>query len=503
MKLHLPIVLLAVMSVSVAYATGIAIPTSSIKVDNTVYTSKDSEVHNQLAASAIGTSSHNPEVIVKDGAGELVIDKDVTMNNQFRVREGTVTISGATVTNNMKLGGAEAALSVGGTNANLVLDGGKYVQSASANYGASFALGNGDGAATVELKNKSLLHSDHCLFLGRARIGAYVTPSYKDTSQGETYHEGYADGDLPTGLTKVTVSGKSEMSAGTALYLDHVELTITGEGTKVIDNTRGLYNSLVDPTLNYTSVFGGRNESTTIVKIEDGASMSIQNNGLYVGTGDRNTTTITVSGKSEKGVSSSLSVEGTAYLGCSYGDTNSSSTTVLVKDGAVATFDDVVLGYYENKAASIQVESATLNLNDIMWVGNDGSLSVDEASTLGLALTSLGGGTAIMLTESAKLTIADGATIVLTLSDAVIEALAAKGGAEVVEWNLFSGLTDDDTVGNVTVKTADAGYTLSNVNLSTQDGVVKLQATASIPEPTTATLSLLALAALAARRRRK
>ncbi|MBR3944008.1 MAG: PEP-CTERM sorting domain-containing protein, partial [Akkermansia sp.] len=85
------------------------------------------------------------------------------------------------------------------------------------------------------------------------------------------------------------------------------------------------------------------------------------------------------------------------------------------------------------------------------------------------------------------------------------------------EYDVLKGLTEDAALGyveslnagtiDVTIKGLVDGELVAlnagALSFSNDGGTVSIKGSASIPEPTTATLSLLALAALAARRRRK
>ena len=77
------------------------------------------------------------------------------------------------------------------------------------------------------------------------------------------------------------------------------------------------------------------------------------------------------------------------------------------------------------------------------------------------------------------------------------------GDADISEVVLFTGAKEDTFSGyKVALLDEEGNSTGTAVMEYNEDGTVTLGA-AAVPEPTTATLSLLALAALAARRRRK
>lgn len=161
---------------------------------------------------------------------------------------------------------------------------------------------------------------------------------------------------------------------------------------------------------------------------------------------------------------------------------------------------------YGTTDSSILVDGGTLTLNagvlaDITL--NSGSIVVNSDSTTG-TLT-LNGGT-IIFEENAKLTLVNGAE--LNLTNTVIEVLVSE--------ETLAGLKDGSSDPVTLFETQDVTTDLKGITVNFTDGTNDLTAkvdgtadgtgvviTTIVPEPTTATLSLLALAGLAARRRRK
>ena len=131
---------------------------------------------------------------------------------------------------------------------------------------------------------------------------------------------------------------------------------------------------------------------------------------------------------------------------------------------------------------------------------NGGALTLDDAAMLTINVTKAAG-TAITLSgDAAQLNFAAN-TIKLVFD----ELLSVANPSVQLTWELISGIGENDTVNlnGLEILSGTDYVSLSNVKVEETDGKVVLTATASIPEPTTATLSLLALAALASRRRRK
>ncbi|MDO5498026.1 MAG: PEP-CTERM sorting domain-containing protein [Alistipes sp.] len=159
---------------------------------------------------------------------------------------------------------------------------------------------------------------------------------------------------------------------------------------------------------------------------------------------------------------------------------------------------------YGEVAKNILITGGTLTLEKDAIVAavtmNDGKIEVKgTASTNALTLN---GGTIVFdytknvasmdLGESA-LSLGDGVSITLKLSDKQFEALKVGDS-----FDLFIGShLDDIDLSNVTVTSA-SGNTNTTVTFEANRGTIYV-----VPEPTTATLSLLALAGMAARRRRK
>ena len=169
-----------------------------------------------------------------------------------------------------------------------------------------------------------------------------------------------------------------------------------------------------------------------------------------------------------------------------YGQTDKA---ILVQDGGVLTLGD-----------GASVGAVTME--------QGGDISISGTATTG-ALTLTGGtitfteGAMLEVTDGMNVTISDAVTIEVKLSDAALEDIV-NGGS----YDLFKVVEGDTS----SVTTVLNGATISFVSTSNAEnrveavvqqdgGSVKIETL--VPEPTTATLSLLALAALAARRRRK
>ncbi len=197
--------------------------------------------------------------------------------------------------------------------------------------------------------------------------------------------------------------------------------------------------------------------------------------------------------------------------------------TISGASAAMLTADDdsmliVIAGgsmenYGQTDKAILVQDGGVLTLGDGASVGavtmeQGGDISISGTAVTG-ALTLTGGtitfteGALLEITDGMNVTITDAVTIEVKLSDAALENVMNGG-----YYDLFK-VSEGDTSAVTTVLN---GATVSFVSTSNADnrvdavvqqdgGSVKIETL--VPEPTTATLSLLALAALAARRRRK
>lgn len=155
---------------------------------------------------------------------------------------------------------------------------------------------------------------------------------------------------------------------------------------------------------------------------------------------------------------------------------NSVAATEIEVNDATLTLADAALG-----GTDITLNSGTIKILGDATVGslnlNDGNLVFAGDYILDL------GGESLILGENATITLS-------------VESVSNLAG----DYTLFANVAESSTgLDDLTVKFVDASGEVKEVEASYSNGDV----TVSIPEPTTATLSLLALAGLAARRRRR
>ena len=147
-----------------------------------------------------------------------------------------------------------------------------------------------------------------------------------------------------------------------------------------------------------------------------------------------------------------------------------------------------------SEAANVTVDSGTINVTGSTQIG---SLTLNGKSVLNFDFTQTE--TPAMVELSSDLTLSGDTTIMVTVSSEMLENLDNQ------EFLFFSDNVSNLTQANIifTDNDDETQDKVVSVTLGSTSGSIKVDGTVSIPEPTTATLSLLALAGLAMRRRRK
>ncbi len=291
--------------------------------------------------------------------------------------------------------------------------------------------------------------------------------------------------------------GAQIVSAGTSIAVDsptYSEYHVSGKGgVFYVENGGELsLTGAIDFTENYQdeTIDEGSYAGTGIksdVYLEDGAKLNIS---AQI-SGDGNMQVDTESGvywQIEGGVLNGVSMTSDSFSG-SVAD---SFVSIEILDNSATPALTL---------ANVTLENCFVLVDPAVSVAASG-LTLDAWSSLNsLGGILLGGNNAITLEglESLQLdgvTLGDGAALALTLTGEQLGEVT--GGPVTVE---FTGLSlEGEADFTVTCEGVDAlqvsGYSVTDVGVSVTLSTV-------VPEPTTATLSLLALAALAARRRRR
>lgn len=500
-----------------------------------------------VQVASAGVLLQTPGVVVEDGnlsgalsgtyTGPIVVDSDASLSgthttkSRLDVREGAVTIGG-TFSNEggLQVSGNGATLNV--TNGTVNVKGGL----------GTVQIGGCDGSGSLNLQNANLdshvsllagyhKDADWAQFLTATRDSANATSErYNDGSYVKVDYANREYGKATINLDNSTANFRSAIFLAEAdMTLKNGSVVLSGSNVDPFAHTieekaTGEYKDPTDEReINGYHILGRQSGSTTNVSIQSNSKMLLEGT-LFVGsTGAAEiAANITVDGQGS-------TLETSQGIAFGYGDTEAegtSVTTVQLTNGGSMVSDTILFGVQVaeskglhtvdvdvEKAASITAKDIVIsNGADVTVKGgslafstltmNGGALTLDNDAMLTINVTeaAAAGTAAITLSGDAALTF-DANTIVLVFD----ELLSVANPSVQLTWELISGIDTYDSVSldGLKVLSGTDYVSLSNVNVEKTGGKVVLTATASIPEPTTATLSLLALAALASRRRRK
>lgn len=552
MKMRLPKGLLALIA---------AIATNSAYAGYYTPTTITTEGIMQLGTKADEVGGYT--IDAKDGIGTATITGDVTSGSAIYVREGELIIGGTdyhnTVTINTQGGGqhrqgdSPTMLSVAGKNSVLTIDN----ATVTSNVEVATTIGGADGNGSLTIQNggkyvgsnqdyffigyqsyrtgSSTPLSPHVQIVHATTQGALGKANSDNTDLENRFVGEYSDGanGAEFGRGVVTVTGNSEFVATgiKEFALGHGELNI-------LENSSFASSSL--PVLLGFSV-----GCTSTVNVESGSVMNI-NGQLHTGSYkdskiEINVTNATLNLNNYKGAFLGLGSE-TTY---DYVD-NGSVTEVNLNEGAVMNVtEEMYVGYRANANVNVAA-TATINdsgdsrdrmiICDAGCVENAGTIELDIVMTGG-QLTAHDGAEFADITALGGTINVDGSITVgsLTLGEVNIAAAeevavmtlatadeVQKAVQLVLSQNASINATDVEGLDNAEIIIVLDNYTAGDVLDSGHqyivgaDGETKVTIKNSagevvatnvdirtVPEPATATLSLLALAALAARRRRK
>ena len=385
MKFKLPKALLAsLIMCGLANANGLYVQQDTITVNSgdklqlTEISETATEAYNTLIKDdyTYNTNDANPGAIVKAGTGELVIDKDLTMNNPFVIDQGKVSIKDATVVSDRdKSANYTCGLSI--ADATLELDNAHFTSTIS---GYSFCVGNRDGGASkLILKNDSSVKTAHYVFAG------YAGNSNTDYRAG--LDENPATGDAVQRAEIQVLSG-SELSAGSSLQFANVDVLVDGAGSVLRDNHLGQINNQWPE-----SYFAYGSNFETNIDVTGGGVLDL-NWDVYTCKKDNSRAILNIKGAGVDGetgetVASSISVAGTAYLSMTEDynyvtstDTNTGSYTELnILEGGKAEISQLVMGVDAGEA-KVTIDKDSTYTGVTMRVGTNGTL--DNSGKLAL-----------------------------------------------------------------------------------------------------------------------
>lgn len=351
-----------------------------------------------------------------------------------------------------------------------------------------------------------------------------------------SYTDGYNGQNRKFGEGTINVTNGSKLDVATAFTMGTSTLNVKGAGSSVVSQTGygGIVADGSEYEDTYAIILGRWSGAKSTINVTDGAQ--IESNGqlrTQRSSGLANTyNEINVDGEGSK-----FHVKATANLGLYEGTNN---TTVLnVTKGGEAAFAKTVMGA---SGVDVNIDSTSTFSSDLIEVKN-GSLDNDGTITAYTedseeAMLKLIGGSVVnngtieidTMIDSGALTLNGGLMADITMNGGELnvegysktESLTLNGGMVRFSEGSVLDLQGNELVLNgakLVLMVADDAplsekYTLFtnaskdvefNITLVDAQGNDRGSATgvASIPEPTTATLSLLALAGVVARRRRK
>ena len=259
-----------------------------------------------------------------------------------------------------------------------------------------------------------------------------------------------------------------------------------------------------------TVTVSGKADVTGEVKIETGSTFKLtgQDTTSSIATLTGSGTLKTTGGKTKVATATGF----TGTLAATGGNIELQSATALALSEVVVSGGSSISGaesYTADKvsigagAAGSLVGSLSINTNGTITLDASAGATTETGGTKGLSLSAL---TTTFADEGSTST-----TVSLTLGSGLTLNLLNLNVKQGDSLTLFSGVTSAVYGDGTTALTADgieANTVFSNLTegdfkLSYSNNIVALVAQRDVPEPTTATLSLLALMGLAARRRRR
>ncbi len=441
--------------------------------------------------------------LTKTGAGLLEITGDINGGNKHTINGANTTIIHSASIQNVTIENARLAAEAGqnfsGTVnlTNVTLAGTMNITGGTTTYTAGTLRFEGD-AATVTISQGATLAHDGFNFTANGTEAATIQGSGQDSLL------------LYTGsnhISNATLTKTADGDKYIGVALDNVDLTLNNGA----DNR--LYGSHRQSLRNLTVNGGTLNvESAATVSgtttVADGAKVTIKNTGASLGSvtgagtveSEQNATVNTASGFTGTLAAKGNSVLTDAGTGSGFDVDATAGDLVLLNRDTAITLDSVALaGGHSLTIGTETSHDITLNLTTLT-VGEGGgtlnaNLNLTGTETLDMSSA---------LTLGCSVDLGDGG---VALSGSLLDGLAANGYVELftgVDELMHNGAAYSEPISASEVFSNDALRDTADVNYTVayENNVVMLKSSL-IPEPTTVTLSLLALMGLAARRRRK
>ena len=346
-----------------------------------------------LSQEQIGKKTNNRTAIAKDGQGTLLLDEEVDMFCSLVVREGTLLIKDTAVTDHPYV--ESPVLTVGGINAQVVLDNATFTQSLKYNRGyvAAVCVGGRDGDGTFTLQNGAEFTHTQTMFVGGVSrvapldendVHAHICGSYLSTEGDALFRDkagaeggfsnpfvGSTGARLSTGTVNV-LSG-SKYNSGIGFYAGNGTINVDGEGSVINSGVRAA-------SADYTWLGWVQSPlAKTVVNITNGGvfNAGVQAaQSLYTTYYSDSTAEINISGQG-----SALNVSGVAYIAC--GTAANCRTSIRVDDHGTLHAAQNLLMSYQGQQSSLQVTNGGDVVADAQFkIGANGWVDVDAASTV-------------------------------------------------------------------------------------------------------------------------
>ena len=360
-----------------------------------------------LTQANVGQSNTNRTAIAKDGQGTLVIDRAVDMYCPIVVREGTLLIKDTDVTDHPYL--ESPVLTVGGINAQMVLDNATFTQTTEygRGYVAAVSVGGRDGDGTLTLQNGAVLTHAQSFFLGGVSYvapldgndtGAHICGSYLST-EGDTLFRDKAGenggfinphvgtrGRLSTGTLNV-LSG-STYNTGIGFYGGNGTINIDGEGSVINSGVRA---ADADNTML------GWTQSTYAKCVLNITNGGVYNAGVnaaqnfYTSQYSDTTAEINISGQG-----SALNISGNAAISNGRSYTNCHTAIRVDDHGSIHVAKHLQMSYGGQYSTMQLTNGGDVTVDGQFIIGTNGWVETDAASTIHANATFLFEGAALV-----------------------------------------------------------------------------------------------------------